>query len=197
MSPSSTLSVGMDVHQESIAVAYVTNEHHAEVVDDGALGTCQDDLDQVIRTRPSNSTPLVLVDEAGPCGDWLHRDLSKQGSGCWVVAPACIPQQAGDHVNTARRDAIPLARLMRADDLTPVDVPTGADAAMRDLRRARAEALRALNAAQSRLQALLRRQAIRSTGQAHGSPAHRRWRAEVVCPPPLPHSSSARTIAGR
>jgi hypothetical protein len=51
----------MDVHPESIAVAYVTNEHHAEVVYYGAIGTRQYDLDQVIRKLPSKRTHLVLV----------------------------------------------------------------------------------------------------------------------------------------
>jgi transposase len=65
-------------------------------------------------------------------------------------------------------------------------VPTVEDAAIRDLSRAREEAIRALNAATSRLKAFLRRQDIRYTGQAHGRPAHRRWLAEVVCPTPAP-----------
>ena len=36
MHQSSTLYIGLDVHKESIAVAYVAKEYHAEVV---SLGT--------------------------------------------------------------------------------------------------------------------------------------------------------------
>jgi transposase len=184
MSQSSTLYVGMDVHQESIAVAYVTNEHHAEVVYFGAIGTRQYDLDQVIRKLQSKSKHLVFVYEAGPCGYWLYRYLTKKGYVCWVVAPSLIPKKAGDHVKTDRRDAIQLARLLRSGDLTPVYVPTVEDEAIRDLSRAREDAIRDLKAAKYRLKAFLLRQDIRYTGQANWSPAHLRWLAEVVCPTP-------------
>jgi hypothetical protein len=73
---------------------------------------------------------------------------------------------------------------MRSGDLTPVEVPAVADAAICDLRRARAETLRALQAATLRLQALVLRHASRSTGRATWSPAPQRWRSAVVCPPP-------------
>ena len=45
MPQSSTLYVGMDVHKESIAVAYVAQEHGAEVVSLGTIGTRQCDID--------------------------------------------------------------------------------------------------------------------------------------------------------
>ena len=48
MSQSSTLFIGMDVHKESIAVAYVAQEHGAEVTYLGAIGTRQCDIDQLI-----------------------------------------------------------------------------------------------------------------------------------------------------
>jgi transposase len=68
MSQSSLLSVGLDVHQESIAVAYVAQDPGAEVVSLGSIGTRQCDLDQLIRQLHSKATPLVFVYEAGPCG---------------------------------------------------------------------------------------------------------------------------------
>ena len=121
MSQSSTLYIGLDVHKESIAVAYVAQDHGAEVTYLGTIGTRQCDIDQRIRTLPSKATPLVLVYEAGPCGSWLDRDLThKRLRQCWVVAPALMPKKAGDRVNTDRRDAVPLARLMRSGALTPV-----------------------------------------------------------------------------
>jgi methylmalonyl-CoA mutase cobalamin-binding subunit len=39
MSQSSTLYVGMDVHKDSIAVAYVAQDHGAEVISLGTIGT--------------------------------------------------------------------------------------------------------------------------------------------------------------
>ena len=71
MSQSSTLFIGMDVHKETIAVAYIAQDHGAEVTSLGTMGTRQCDIDQRIRKRPSNATPLIFVYEAGPCGSWL------------------------------------------------------------------------------------------------------------------------------
>jgi transposase len=161
MSHSSTLDIGLDVHKEAIAVAYVGQAHDAEVIYLGPIGTRQADLDQLVRKLHAKATHLVFVYEAGPCGYWLSRSLTKQGHRCWVVAPSLIPQKAGDRVTTDRRDAVPLARLMRSGELTPVDVPAVADEAIRDLSRAREDALRDLTAAKLRLKAVRLRRDIR------------------------------------
>lgn len=184
MPQSSTLYVGMDVHKDSIAVAYVANDHHAEVVSLGNIGTRQCDIDHVIRRLQSKSPALVFVYEAGPCGYWLYRYLTQKGHLCWVVAPSLIPQKPGDRVKTNRRDAIKLARLMRSGDLTPVYVPKVEDEAMRDLCRAREDAIRDLKTAKFRLKAFLLRHDIRYMGRATWGPAHLRWLSEVVCPTP-------------
>jgi transposase len=47
---SKTLYVGLDVHKESIAVAYAPEDRGAEVVSLGAIGTRQSDIDKLIRT---------------------------------------------------------------------------------------------------------------------------------------------------
>jgi transposase len=177
----------MDVHKDAIAVAYVAQDHGAEVTSLGNIGTRQCDLDQLIRTRQSKATHLIFVYEAGPCGSWLSRYLMKKGYDCWVVAPSLIPKQPGDRVTTDRRDAVPLARLARSGDLTAVYVPKVEDEAMRDLTRAREDAISDLKDATFRLQAFLLRHDIRYVGRAHWGPAHLRWLSEVVCPPPAQH----------
>jgi transposase len=187
MPQSSTLYIGLDVHQESIAVAYVADEHQAEVVSLGNIGTRQCDIDHLIRRLQSKSSHLVFVYEAGPCGDWLYRYLTQKGHACWVVAPSLIPRKSGDRVKTNRRDAIKLARLMRSGDLTPVYVPKVEDEAMRELCRAREDTLRDLKTAKCRLKAFLLRHDIRYVGRATWGPAHRRWLSEVVCPTPVQH----------
>jgi len=166
MSDSRILYVGLDVHKESIAVAYASEARDAEVVFWGRLGTRQRDMDKLIRTLTSKAKQLVFVYDAGPCGSWLARDLSRKQLHGWVVAPALVPKPAGDRVKTDRRDATQLARLRRSGDLTPVDVPTVEDEAIRDLARARAEAIRDRKAAKHRLQTFLLRQDIRYEGRA-------------------------------
>jgi transposase len=184
LSQSSPLYIGMDVHQDSMAVASGAQEHHAEVVAVGTIGTRQCDIDPLLRQMPAKSQHLIFGYEAGPCGSWLYRDLTQKGQVCWVVAPSLIPKKPGDRVKTNRRDAIKLARLLRSGDLTPVDVPTVDDAAIRDLCRGREAAIRDLQTAQFRLKALLLRQDSRYTGRATWGPAHRRWLSAVVCPTP-------------
>jgi transposase len=174
----------MDVHKESIAVAYVAQDHGAEVTYLGTIGTRHVDLDQLVRQLQSKAKQLVFVYEAGPCGYWLYRYLSKKGHVCWVVAPSLIPKKAGDRVTTDRRDAIQLARLMRSGDLTPVYVPKLEDEAMRDLTRAREDVIEDHKAAKCRRKAFLLRHDIRYPGRATWGPAHLRWLSEVVCPTP-------------
>jgi transposase len=177
----------MDVHKDSIAVAYVAQEHGAEVTYLGTIGTRPGDIDQLIRRMPSKAKHLIFVYEAGPCGSWLYRDLTKTGYDCWVVAPSLIPKQPGDRVKTDRRDAVPLARLARSGDLTAVYVPKVEEEAMRDLTRAREDTLRDLQSAKFRLKAFWLRHDIRDTGRATWGPAPLRWLSDVVCPtPPQP-----------
>src|SRR6266540_3342582 len=184
MAQGSTLFIGLDVHKESIAVAYGSGEREAEVVFLGTVGTRQCDIDKLVRKRQAKGKTLHFVYEAGPCGYWLYRYLTKKNLKCWVVAPSSIPKKAGDRVKTDRRDAVQLARLMRSGDLTPVYVPAVEDEAIRDLSRAREDAIRDRKTAKLRLTAFLLRHDIRYTGRATWSPAHLRWLSEVVCPTP-------------
>jgi transposase len=166
------LYVGLDVHKDSIAVAYAPDDRGSEVVSLGVIGTRQCDIDKLIRKLQSKGAALVFVYEAGPCGYWLYRYLTREGFACHVVAPSLIPRKPGDRVKTDRRDAVMLARLMRSGDLTALYVPTVEDEAIRDLSRGR------------RLKAFLLRQDIRYEGRANWNAAHLRWLSEVVCPTP-------------
>jgi len=184
MSQSRPLFLAMDVHQETMAVASVAQEHGAAVTSLGTMGTRQGAIDQLVRKMPSQATHLMFVSAAGPCGSWLSRYLTQKGYNCWGVAPALMPQKSGDRVTTNRRDAVPRARLARSGALTAVSVPTVEDAAMRDLTRARDATLSELQDAQLRRKAFLLRPDIRSVGRAHWGPAPLRWLSAVVCPPP-------------
>jgi transposase len=184
MSPSSTLFIGMDVHKETIAVAYVAQAYGAAVTYLGTIGTRQCDIDHLVRKMPSKAQHLIFVYEAGPCGYGLYRYLRKKNYDCWVVAPSLMPKKAGDRVKTNRRDAVQLARLARSGDRTAVSVPQVEDEAIRDLSRAREDTLSDLKDAKFRLKAFVLRHDIRYTGQANWGPAHLRWPSEVVCPTP-------------
>lgn len=183
------LFVGLDVHKESIAVAYASAEPASEVISLGNIATRQCDIDKLLKQLRGRGRELQVVYEAGPCGFWLQRYLSKQGVSCRIVAPSLIPKRSGDRVKTDRRDAVQLARLLRAGELSAIHVPSIEDEAIRDLSRAREDALRDLKASKYRLKAFLLRQDIRYEGHARWTPAHLHWLARVVC------ATSAQQIA--
>jgi len=74
----------------------------------------------VERLSRNGSQPLRFCYEAGPCGYGLHRQIIDLGHECVVVAPSLIPMKAGDRIKTDRRDAVMLAKLRRAGELTAV-----------------------------------------------------------------------------
>ena len=90
MPESSTLYIGLDVHKDSIAVAYAPEDRGAEVVSLGSVGTRQCDVDKLLRRLQAKSATLTFAYEAGPCGYWLFRYLTRQGFACQVVAPSLI-----------------------------------------------------------------------------------------------------------
>jgi hypothetical protein len=71
MPQSRTLSVGLEVHKESRAVASVATAHHAEVVSLGTIGPRPCDSDTLIRQLQAKRSHRSFVYEAGPCGYWL------------------------------------------------------------------------------------------------------------------------------
>ncbi len=182
----STRFVRWDVHKETIAGAHRVEERAAEAVSLGTSGTRQCDIAKLIRKLHAKGKTVHFVYEAGPCGYWLYRYLTKKKLLCGVVAPSSIPKKAGDRAKTDRREARQLARLLRSGELTPGYVPAVDDEAIRDLGRAWEDSLKDGKAAKARLKAFLLRQDIRSEGRANWGAAHLRWLAEVVCPPPAP-----------
>src|SRR5216684_872425 len=168
--------VGLDVHKESIVVAVASGGLRGEVREYGRIANTATALDRLLRKLGVDGMTLRFCYEAGPCGYGIQRRLSAQGQECVVVAPSLIPKRAGDRVKTDRRDAASLAKLHRAGELTAVWVPDARHEAMRDLVRARFDAVHSLRRARQQLGGFLLRQ-----GCHYGRPAwtklHRRWLA--------------------
>ena len=184
MSKATPVFVGLDVHKETISVAYAAGQSTAPPQFVGEIGTRQYDVDKLIRRLQVRSSALVFAYEAGPSGYRLHRYLTSKGLDCRVVAPSLIPKRPGDRVKNDRRDAVELARLLRSGDLTSVYVPAVEDEAIRDLCRARDATRVTLKAAKLRLKSFLLRHGLNYVGRADWNDAHRRYLAKVVCPTP-------------
>ena len=163
-----------------IAVAEAGRE--GEVRHIGSIGGNLVALDKALRRLISKGGPLHVVYEAGPCGFVIWRHLSAQGLACDVVAPSSIPKRSGDRVKTDRRDAMMLARLSRSGELSAVRVPGADDEAVRDLVRAREDAVREQRNARHRLKALLLRNGTPYAGKSAWTAAHLRWLARLALP---------------
>ena len=112
----------------------------------------------------------------------VYRSLTKHGFDCTVVAPSMIPRKTGERIKNDRRDALNLARLHRAGELTAVYVPTEEDEAMRDLSRAREDAVKAQRVARQVLLAFLLRHGYRYSGKSNWTKAHKNWIADIKMP---------------
>jgi len=158
--------VGLDVHKDSIVVAVAAGGLRGEVREYGRIANTPTALDRLLRKLGGDGMRLRFCYEAGPCGYGIQRRLSTRGHECVVVAPSLIPKRAGDRVKTDRRDAASLAKLHRVGELTAVWVPDARHEAMRDLVRARLDAVHALRRARQQLSGFLLRH-----GCHYGRPA--------------------------
>ena len=172
--------VGLDVHKNSIEIVRADTFGAMEVRRFGAVGGTMDALDRAVRKLASRGTTLHLVYEAGPCGYEIYRHLTRKGFSCKVVAPSKTPRRSGDRIKNDRRDAETLARMERAGELTAIHVPREEDEAMRDLSRAREDAVRALKTARQQRSAFLLRYGKRYSGRASWTPAPMRWLADIA-----------------
>jgi transposase len=122
---------------------------------------------------------LHLVYEAGPTGFGLQRALADKGYSCEVIAPSLVPRRPGDRIKTDGRDAVALAEFSRAGQLRAVWVPTRADEAIRDLSRAREDAVKSRLQMRQQLKGFLLRHGRVYGGKTSWCGAHDRWLSEV------------------
>ena len=126
---------------------------------------------------------LRVCYEAGPCGFVIARRLRQLKIDCAVVAPSLTPKGKGDKIKTDRRDARMLARLHRAGELTAVHIPDAHDEAIRDVCRARTDAVGDQRRARHQLKFFLLRNGYRYSESTAWSEAHMRYSARAGAAP--------------
>jgi transposase len=166
------IHLGMDTSMNTIVVGVLRPGEEIPVVD--RIFNDEESIRRLIG-RFADRRMLSACYEAGPGGYELYRLLTSMGVACEVVAPSLIPKGSSDRVKTDKRDAIRLARLHRAGELTAIRVPTPAEEAVRDLVRARGDVLDDRKRMQQRLNAVLMRHGRVWRGGSKWTLAHRGW----------------------
>ena len=177
MDESSKVYVGLDVHKDTIAIAQAAPGRDPARL----MGEIAHDVNRLIRKLQPLGDPagVRIVYEAGPTGYGLQRKLRELGYACEIIAPSLIPKRAGDRVKTDRRDCLRLAELSRAGELKAIWIPDPADEAIRELSRAREDAVTARTRARHQLRGFLLRHDIRYPGKTAWTKTFGRWLATL------------------
>lgn len=169
--------VAFDTSKTKHAVAIADGGRRGEVRFLGDVASSPARVERLTRKLAERYDKLHFCYEAGPTGYGLYRHIRERGHDCTVVAPSLIPKKPGERIKTNRRDAVTLARLLRAGELTTVWVPDAVHEAVRDLVRAREAAAQDLRRKRQQVLSFLLRHGRIFDGRQHWTLAHRRWLA--------------------
>jgi len=152
--------VAFDTSKLRNAVAIADGGRGGEVRFLGEIENTEAAIAKLVKKLAGKYQRLRFCYEAGPTGYGVYRQITSLGHECSVVAPTLIPKKPGDRVKTNRRDAVSLAKLLRAGELPAVWVPDRHHEAMRDLTRARETAKQDLQRKRQQISAFLLRQGL-------------------------------------
>lgn len=175
MADCSEIFIGLDTSKLRNAVAIADAGRTGEVRYLGEIDNNEAATRKLVKKLAASHARLTFCYEAGPTGYGLYRLIKSLGHDCIVVAPSLIPKKPGDRVKTNRRDAINLAKLLRAGELTAVWVPDERHEAMRDLVRAREAAVDDLKSKRQQMLSLLLRLGLYYPGKRTWTKTHMNW----------------------
>lgn len=175
MQERSKIHVGLDVHKDSITVAAADPGRDKARL----LGKVAHDVTRLQKVLAKIGEPdeLHIVYEAGPTGYGLQRALTARGYLCEVIAPSKMPRQPGNRVKTDARDSLELAECSRSGRLSAIWIPDPADEAIRDLARAREDAVDSRRQVRQQLKGFLLRHDRVYGGKTSWCAAHEHWLA--------------------
>ncbi len=167
------LYVGMDVHKESVMVAVLP----AGASQPNCVERLPNDLHRLRRffTRLARQGAVQACYEASGAGYVLQRALNAWGHRCEIVAPSLVPTRPGEHRKHDRRDAIQLARMLRAGELIGIRIPNEAEERVRDLVRCRQTFQREILRSRHYILKFLRRRGLVYHGKSPWRRPHDHW----------------------
>lgn len=175
MGDNSEAFIGIDTSKLRNAIAIAEGGRGGEVRYLGEIDSADAATRKLVVKLAGKCRSLTFCYEAGPTGYGLYRLIRRLGHQCVVVAPSLIPKKAGARVKTNRRDAVELAKLLRAGELTAVWVPDDRHEAMRDLSRARQAAQKHLKGKRQQISSLMLRLGRHYPGKNTWGTAHMNW----------------------
>src|SRR5258705_10436394 len=167
--------VGIETSKTGDAIAIAYGGSGGEVRYLGEFPSTGAAIRKLVGKLAAKYRDLTFCYEAGPTGYGLYRLLKSLGHECLVVAPSLVPKKAGDRVKTNRRDAVSLAKLLRAGELAAVWVPDERHEAMRDLSRARPSVEKDLQGKRQQISSFMLRLGRHYPGKKTWGPAHMNW----------------------
>jgi transposase len=167
--------IGIDTSKLRNAIAIAEGRRGGEVRYFGEIDSADAATRKLVSKLAVKYRSLTFCYEAGPTGYGLYRLIRSLGHECVVAAPSLIPKKPGDRVKTNRRDAVELAKLSRAGELTAVWVPDERHEAMRDLSRVRQAAQKHLKSKRQQISALMLRLGRYYPGKTTWGKAHINW----------------------
>ncbi len=172
------LYIGLDVHKASIAFGIARTgdsppEYYGKTT--ANMDVFERTLRRVLKKYGVTRDEVKICYEAGPTGFVHARRLLHLGYDLIVVPPSLIPSKPGEKIKTDRRDALKLARLLRAGELPSINIPDAKDEAIRDVVRARTDASEDLRRARFRLGSFLLRNGHSWQGRTRWGGPHMRY----------------------
>lgn len=181
-----TYYVGLDVHKNSIAIAYAAGSSRKPATYYGECGgsnlAAENALRKVAKKLGVKLQDLQVCYEAGPTGFVLARRLLQLGVNCQLMAPSKTERKSHEPIKTDKRDAKMIAKLFRNGDITAVRIPPVTDEAVRDLCRARTDASDDLSRSKQRLNSFLLRLGFNYKGKGKWTDAHMRYLRHLTMP---------------